>query len=132
MMRSKFSTYQVGGIVIVVAVMFTWAHVLLTPPQRLPIRSADGIYFNKCCGSLLLKNGLGTARDHTFYYTIEADKRGPYVLPTSQLVMADTTGLSVSPAKSPLEMPFDGSSVPKWIDIVGPEGAIYRFVRQPS
>ncbi len=111
--------------------MLTWAHVLLTPPPRLPIRSADGIYFNKCCGVLLLKGGLATAGYQSFYYTIEADKRGPYVLPTSQIVMADATGLSVSPAKSPLEMHFESSSAPKWIDILGPDGA-YRFARQSS
>jgi len=131
-MRFKFNTQNVGRIVIVAMVTLAFGHVLLTPPPQLPIRSADGIYFNKCCGLLVLKNGLATAGYRSFYYTIEADKRGPYVLPTAQLVMADRTGLSVSPAKNPLEMRFDGSSAPKWIDIVGPEGATYHFVRQPS
>jgi hypothetical protein len=52
-MRFKFGTQKFGGVIIVVVVVFTWAHVLLRPPTRLPVLSADGIYFNKCCGLLL-------------------------------------------------------------------------------
>ena len=128
-MRRLFSARRVASIGIVAAVMFTWAHVLLTPPPRLPVNSADGTYFNRCCGALVLREGTAQAGPQAFYYTIEADKRGPYIIPTSQMVMADSNGLSVSPAKNPLEMHFDASTKPKWIDVLGPVNT-FRFVRQ--
>ena len=52
-------------------------------------------------------------------------------MPTSEMVMADSDGLSVSPAKNPLELQLDPSAEPKWIDVLGPADT-FRFTRQPG
>ncbi len=130
-MRRLISARRLASTGIVAAVLFAWVHVLLATPPRLPISTADGTYFNKCCGALVLTKGLATAGHQTFYYTIEADKRGPYVMPTSQMVMADSNGLSVSPAKNPLELHLDASAEAKWIEVLGPADT-FRFARQPG
>ena len=127
-MDRGFSVARVAKALIVTAVLLTWAHVLLTPPPRLPTAFANGRYYNACCGLVVLSNGKGSSKSGAFSYVVEKD-RAPYVLPTDRAVIATPKGISILPRKPDLFIRTDASPRPQWIDIIGPQ-ADYRFTRR--
>ena len=105
-------------------------YIVLKPAPKLPISQADGAYANTCCGTLVLKAGRGAYGKATFDYVIERDKVGPYVMPTSRLVVDDDASrLVIVQHGAPLKLRLEISAKPQWIDI--PDlGRKYRFMRK--
>jgi len=119
----------VGGVG-VIAVLFSWAYIALTGEPRLQIGVANGAYSNRCCGSVVLNNGVMTVANQHISYVIEQDKAGPYVLPKGY-VGASQKGFVVKPDAFALKLRLDDRSHPRKLELIDdkPEGATYPFVR---
>ena len=93
-----------GALLLVTGVLIAWAVVFLAPQDRLPLDIADGAYASDCCGQVVLKGGEARAGQLAFQYVIDRDKQGPYILPIKRMVTADTSGLAVAEADTPLKL----------------------------
>jgi hypothetical protein len=123
------SAARVGGLLIIGVVLITWAYVAIVPPPRLPVSSADGSYYNSCCGLVRLLGGAGSTPSGSFKYVIEKDKIGPYILPIDHAVVATPNSIVVLSRKPDMFIRVDKAPAPEWIDIIGPR-AVHRFQRR--
>lgn len=120
---------HLGGYLIVGVVLIAWAYVALVPPPALPPATANGLYFNPCCGLIRLSNGLAVSGAGSFKYVIRSDKEGPYVLPTDHDVYATPQGIRVAPGEGSFKIRLAGASPRQSIDIIG-RNAEYKFIQR--
>lgn len=118
----------VGGSVLI-AIFCGWAYIALTDAPRLQFRVANGVYSNRCCGSIVLNNGMMTVANQRIGYVIEQDKIGPYLLPKTY-VGAAKTGFVVRSDRYALKLRLDDPARPRQVELLddGPGGTAYPFV----
>lgn len=85
------------------------AIVLLMPERDLPIQIANGSYAARCCGVMVLEDGIIHIRRYTIGYRIQQDKVGPYILPTA-FVGVSPSGYLVDFGAKPLKLRLDNAS----------------------
>lgn len=108
-----------------------WAYIALTGQPRLPIGIANGSYSNRCCGTLVVADGVMTLANQRVSYVIEQDKVGPYLLPKTY-VGAANHGFVFRSASYPLKLRIDNSVHPQQIELSddGSGGKAYVFASQ--
>ncbi len=117
----------VGGVVLI-AVPCTWASLWLTDPPRLQAGIANGAYANRCCGEVVLKNGLMTVANQHLVYVIERDNGGPYILP-ERYVGASKQGFVIKFDAPALKLHINKSVRPSEIQLLDEDGEVYPFAR---
>jgi hypothetical protein len=80
--------------------------VFLTPEHDLPIKIANGSYAARCCGVMVLQDGVIHIRGYTVGYRIQQDKVGPYISPTA-FVGESSTRYIVDFGATPLKLRLD-------------------------
>lgn len=125
------SASKAVGMTMCIVVMCIWAYVVLTGEPRLPIGIANGSYSNRCCGTLIVADGVMTFGDQRVSYMIERDKTGPYILPKTY-VGASKQGFVFRPSSYPLKLRLDNTAHPQKVELLddGPSGEAYSFVGQ--
>jgi hypothetical protein len=108
---------------IMAAVFAAWSYLLLAPIPQLPIGSANGEFANDCCGTITLDNGQMAIGKQYIAYIIETDKRGPYVLTTGYVGVADR-GIEINRNGHPLKMYLDARTNPGVITIMSRRGEV--------
>lgn len=71
-------------------------YILLAPVPKLPVGTANGTYFNACCGRVVLRDGLMLVGDEQVRYVVEEDKLGGYVLPLRSVPDFGPAGLHIN------------------------------------
>lgn len=125
------SAGKLVGVIVLIVVLCAWAYIVLTGEPRLQVGIATGAYANRCCGLVVLNNGIMTVANQRIGYVIEQDKAGPYVLPQTH-VAASATGFVIKPDAHPLKMRLDDPSHPHQVELLGdsPRGGPFPFVRK--
>lgn len=100
-------------------------------PSREPVSAANGAYWNDCCGSILLNNGVLQAADKSTHYVIEQDKEGRYVLPEAFVGVSERSGVLIDQSRHPLLMRIDESNPPGSIEL-WKRNQVLRFERRLS
>ena len=119
----------VGGVGLIV-VLCLWAYIALAGEPRLPISSANGMYANRCCGRVVLTNGVMAVANQRIGYVVEEDKAGAYVLPNAYVGASDTA-LVIRPNGFPFKLRLDDPSRPRSVELLDdkPRGKSYSFER---
>ena len=105
-------------ITIMVCVFGAWINILLTGEQKLPLKTANGNYYNACCGVIKLHDGSLEYGSYAIGYTVEYDKVGAYVLPKGFVA---TTGnrVDIDRGAYPSKLRLDRQSKPTQLEIMG-------------
>lgn len=111
MTASKYA----GAIGLIVAICM-FAYIALTGEPRLPIGIANGVYANRCCGRIVLTDGIMAVANRRIGYVVEEDQEGAYVLP-DVYVGASNTALVIRPEAFPFMMRLDDPSRPRSIEL---------------
>ena len=118
------------SIALVLVIVAAWIIILSTDDPRLPAISADGIYYNPCCGVLALQGGELRGGNEAVSYVIERDKGGVYVLPKA-LVSVASNRLDIDRSAYPLKLRLDRERDPSSIEVMDRSNApSYTFVRR--
>jgi hypothetical protein len=118
------STALVFGIVVAFIVL------LSTGEPRLPAGSADGSYYNPCCGFMTLHNGELRSGKEAVSYVIEQDKGGAYVLPKA-LVSVASNRLDIDPTAYPIKLRIYRNHDPSIIEVLDRSDApSHMFLRR--
>lgn len=127
------SASKLVGVIGVIVVICSWIYIALTGEPRLQVGIANGVYANRCCGEIILNDGIMTVANQRIGYAIERDKAGPYVLPKTY-VGASATGFVVKPDAYVLKLRLDDSARPHQINLLddGPSDEVFPFVRNNS
>lgn len=125
------SASRAVGMTVFIFVVSLLAYIALTGEPRLPIGIANGSYSNRCCGTLIVADGVMRFAGQRVSYVVERDKAGPYILPKTY-VGASNQGFEFRSAGYPLKLRLDDSTHPQQVDLLndGPGGEAYSFVRQ--
>lgn len=125
------SASKAVGMIVFIVVVSMWAYIALTGEPRLPIGIANGSYSNRCCGTLVVADGVMTLADQRVSYVIEQDKAGPYILPKTY-VGASSHGFVLRSASYPLKLRLDNSAHPQQVELLddGSGGKAYLFASQ--
>ncbi|MEO1967747.1 MAG: hypothetical protein ABGW87_03405 [Sphingomonadaceae bacterium] len=121
MSASKF----VSGVGLI-AIICVWASFLFTGQQQLPIRVANGLYFNPCCGNISLRDGVIAIADRRIRYVVEEDKVGAYVLPR-QYIGVSNKSVVINSKTYPLKLRLDNPVNPHAIDLVNLSSGRYSY-----
>ena len=118
------------GVIVLMVVLSLSAYIGLTGEPRLALSIANGSYANRCCGRVVLTNGIMAVANQRIGYVVEQDKEGPYVLPNAYVGASDT-GLVIRPNGFPLKLRLDDQSYPRSVDLLDdrPGGKSYSFER---
>ena len=68
--NNTMTTTKAVGMSVFIVVICIWAYIALTGEPRLPIGIANGSYTNRCCGTLVLADGIMTLADQRVSYVI--------------------------------------------------------------
>lgn len=102
-------------------------------------RSADGVYWHDCCGTLALDGGrmeLGDERSArggkktTVRYTLGRDAGGPFLLPATYVGTWEDRGFEVDGTRQPVKLRLDRLPAPGAVRVPATRGA-YTFTRRP-
>ena len=104
-------------------------YILVAPAPKLPLKVADGTYFNPCCSELTLRAGIMSFGSNEVRYAIERDKEGAYVLPEDYVGVDPDQGLLVERKHTPLKLRLDAKEYPTSVSVLGPNEE-YRFARR--
>jgi len=117
--------------IVVVAILALIASPLWwKSPPPLPIGTANGVYANDCCGSIVLKDGLLTFAGGSTKYIVDHDKLSRYVLP-EHLIHVTTNRVDMEENSFPLYMRLNDSQPPRTIELAGYQQD-YIFTRVPG
>lgn len=89
----------------------TMIYLLASTEEQLPKGRANGSYASSCCGVMVLQDGEMHVGKTVLSYTIEADKAGAYVLPTS-FVGEGEGAFRVDGGSAPLKLRLDNATRP--------------------
>lgn len=119
------------GITVFVIVICLWAYIALTGDPSLPIGIANGSYSNRCCGTLVVADGVMTLADQRVSYVVERDKAGPYIRPKTY-VGGSKQGFVFRSAGYPLKLRLNNAVRLQQVELLddGPGGEAYPFVGQ--
>ncbi|HLZ78897.1 MAG TPA: hypothetical protein VKQ09_06115 [Sphingomonas sp.] len=125
------SASKLVGIIGLIVVLCAWGYIALTGAPRLQVGIANGAYVNRCCGTVVLNNGIMTVANQRIGYVIERDKAGPYVLPKTY-VGASATGFVIKPDAYALKLHLDDPTHPHQIELLddGPTGDAFPFMQK--
>lgn len=104
-------------------------YLLVMPLAKLPLNSANGTYANHCCGTVELRDGIMSFRNHEISYVIEKDKGGAYLLPRAYVGVLPGHGLYIARNKNVLKLRLDEEEQSESISIVGADSREYSFTR---
>lgn len=118
------------SIALVLGIVAAWFIILSTDEPRLPATSANGTYYNPCCGVLTLRDGELRGGNEATSYVIEQDKGGAYVLPKA-LVSVASNQLDIDRGAYPLKLRLDRERDPSSIEVMARSNApSYTFERR--
>jgi len=125
------SASKAVGMTVFIVVVSMWAYIALTGEPRLPIGIANGSYSNRCCGTLVVADGVMTLADQRVSYVIEQDKAGPYIL-LKTYVGASNHGFVFRSTGYPLKLRLDNPAHPQQVELLddGSGGEAYSFASQ--
>jgi hypothetical protein len=115
---------------LVLVIVAGWIAIFSTGEPRLPAGSADGSYYNPCCGFLTLHGGELRGGNDAVSYVIERDKAGAYVLPKA-LVSVASNRLDIDRSAHPLKLRLDRERDPTSIEVLDRSAApSHTFARR--
>ena len=113
----------------IAAMVTLMLYILVAPAPKLPLKVADGTYFNPCCSELTLRAEIMSFGSNEVRYAIERDKEGAYVLPEDYVGVDPDQGLLVERKHTPLKLRLDAKEYPTSVTVLGPNEE-YRFARR--
>lgn len=109
-------------------IVVAWIVIFTTGEPRLALSSANGSYYNPCCGFVTLHNSELRSGNDAVSYVIEEDKEGAYVLPEA-LVSVASNRLDIDRTAYPFKLRLDREHNPSIIKVLDRSDApLHTFV----